>query len=208
MEMHTAAENTTAQEIELREPNKVMEWIGRAVFRLMGWKIDYRLPDDPKMVIIFAPHTSNWDVIHAIPAAFVLGLRPNWLVKNNVNIWPFRRLLNWLGAVPIERNKKENKVLMIANAIRQTDEIVLGLSPEGTRSHTEYWRSGFYHIARLANVPVHFGFIDYPNKTVGAHPGFIPSGNVEADLEKIRKFYQDKIGKFPEKMGPVRFKER
>ena len=206
MEIQTTAESTTSSDLVLRKPNKTMEWFGRALFRLMGWEIDYRLPDDPKMVIIFAPHTSNWDVLHALPAAFVLGLRPNWLVKSNVNIWPFRRLLGWLGAVPVERNKQENKVLRIANAIRQSDRIVLGLSPEGTRSYTDYWRSGFYHIARQANVPVHFGFIDYPSKTIGAHPGFIPSGNIEADLKKIQAFYQDKRGKYPENVGPVRFK--
>lgn len=185
-----------------------MQWIGRSLFRLMGWKIDYRLPDDPKMLIIFAPHTSNWDVIHALPATFVLGLKANWLVKSNIYIGPLKWLINWLGGVPIDRHKKENKVEMIARAIKEADQIVLGLSPEGTRSYTEYWRSGFYHIARMANIPIHFGFIDYPSKTIGAHPGFTPSGDIEADMQKIRAFYEDKRGKYPKNVGPVRFRPR
>jgi 1-acyl-sn-glycerol-3-phosphate acyltransferase len=202
------AERTISSEIEFRKTNKVMEWIGRTLFRLMGWEIDYRLPDIPKMVIIFAPHTSNWDVIHALPAAFVLGLKPNWLVKSNIYVWPIKWLVDLLGGVPIDRHKNENKVESIANAIQEADRIVLGLSPEGTRSYTEYWRSGFYHIAKLAKVPVHLGFIDYPSKTIGVHPGFIPSGDIEADMEKVTTFYKDKRGKFPENVGPAQFRPR
>jgi len=202
------AEQTITTDIEFRKPNKVMEWIGRGLFRLMGWEIDYRLPDDPKMLIIFAPHTSNWDVLHALGAACVLGLKPSWLVKSNIYIGPLKKVVDWLGGIPIDRHKNQNKVEGIANAIRETDQIIMGLCPEGTRSYTEYWRSGFYHIARLAKIPVHFGFIDYPSKTIGAHPGFIPTGDIEAEMKKIATFYQDKRGKHPKNVGPVRFKPR
>ena len=192
--------------IEFSEPGRFWEGFGKSIYRLSGWKIDYTLPDDKKMLIIFYPHTSNSDAIHAVLAAFALGLRPNWLIKNDWYRPPFRKLVRNLGAIPIERNKNENKVEQIAEAIRQADRIILGLSPEGTRSKTDFWRSGFYHIARLANIPIHFGFIDYPSKTVGAAPGFIPSGDIEADLEKIRTFYADKRGKHPERVGPIRFR--
>jgi 1-acyl-sn-glycerol-3-phosphate acyltransferase len=201
-------ETTITTDLEFRKPNKIMQAIGRGLFQLMGWKIDYRLPDDPKMVLIFAPHTSNSDAFHALPAAFVLGLKPSWLVKNNIYVWPLKKMIDWLGGVPVDRHKSENKVEMMASAIKKTDQIILGLSPEGTRSYIEYWRSGFYHIARLANVPIHFGFIDYPTKTVGAHPGFIPSGDIEADMEKIRAFYKDKRGRHPQNQGPVQFRPR
>ena len=96
----------------------------------------------------------------------------------------------------------------LTEAIQQADQVLLALSPEGTRSKTEFWRSGFYHIANKIQVPIHFGFIDYPSKTIGVHPGFVPTGDVEADLEKIRAFYKDKRGKHPENVGPIKFRDK
>ena len=192
--------------IEFHQPSPFFQWFGRTLNRLMGWNVRVNLPDDPKMVIIFFPHTTNLDVLHAIPAAFSIGLKPNWLVKDEIYIGPLKGMMDKLGAIPINRHSKENKVEQIAAAIRETDQIMLALSPEGTRSKTEYWRSGFYHIARLAEIPIHFAYIDYPSKTIGAEPGFIPSGDMEADMARIQAFYADKRGKFPEQVGPVRFK--
>lgn len=196
----------TQSPIQFVEPSRFWEQLGKAITRLSGWKIAYTAPDDPKMIVIFYPHTSNSDAIHAVLAASAIGLKPNWLIKNEIARPPFRKFFRKLGAVPIERNKNENKVEQIAAAIRQADRVILGLSPEGTRSRTDYWRSGFYHIARQANIPIHFGFIDYPSKTVGVAPGFTPSGDKEADMEKIRRFYADKRGKYPKRVGPIRFR--
>ena len=194
--------------VQFHQPSQFWQSVGRVLARLTGWTIKYELPDDPKMVLIFFPHTCNIDVLHAIPAAFALGLKPSWLVKDDVYIGPLKRLLDKLGAIPINRHATENKVEQIANAIKNTDQVMLALSPEGTRSKTEYWRSGFYHIARLAEVPIHFAYIDYPTKTIGAAPGFIPSGDMDADMARIREFYSDKRGKFPERIGPIKFKNQ
>jgi 1-acyl-sn-glycerol-3-phosphate acyltransferase len=194
--------------IEFRSPSPFLHWVGKTISKLLGWTIDYTLPDDPKMVIIFFPHTSNFDVLHAIPAAFAIGLKPSWLAKNELFWGPLKGFFLKLGAVPIDRHRRENKVDLITEAIQKADQVVLALSPEGTRSKTEFWRSGFYHIAHKAQIPIHFGFIDYPSKTIGAAPGFIPSGDIEADLEKIRNFYQDKRGKFPQNVGPIRFRPK
>jgi len=194
--------------IEFRSPSPFLQKVGKTLSKLMGWTIDFTLPDDPKMVIIFFPHTSNLDVVHAIPAAFAIGLKPNWLAKNELFWGPLKGLFLKLGAIPIDRHRKENKVDLIADAIKQADQVVLALSPEGTRSKTEFWRSGFYHIALKAQVPIHFAFIDYPSKTIGAHPGIMPSGDIEADMEKIRAFYKDMRGKYPEKVGPIKFRDK
>ena len=194
--------------IEFHKPSPFFQWFGRMLSRLMGWTIKYNVPDDPKMVLLFFPHTSNVDVIHAVPTAFALGLKPNWLVKDDIYHGPLKRMLDKVGAIPINRLAKENKVEQIAAAIQETDRVILALSPEGTRSKTEYWRSGFYHIARLAEVPIHFAYINYPTKTIGAEPGFIPTGDMDADMARIREFYQDKRGRFPEKVGPIRFRPR
>ncbi|MBN2045427.1 MAG: lysophospholipid acyltransferase family protein [Anaerolineales bacterium] len=194
--------------IEFRQPSPFWQTVGRTLARLTGWTIKNDLPDDPKMVLIFFPHTSNIDVLHAIPAAFAIGLKPSWLVKDDIYVGPFKPMLDKLGAIPINRHARENKVEQIVDAIKNTDRVMFTLSPEGTRSKTEYWRTGFYHIARLAQVPIHFAYIDYPTKTVGGAPGFIPSGDMDADMARIRAFYTDKRGRFPEKVGPVRFKNQ
>ena len=198
---------TSAQTgISLNSPSPLMQRFGRFIARLMGWKVIVNLPDDPKMVLIFYPHTSNTDVIVAIPAAFSIGLKPTWLVKDEITRGPLKPILERIGAIPINRHVKENKVEQIARAIREADQVMLALSPEGTRSRTDYWRSGFYHIARLAGVPIHFAYIDYPSKTIGAEPGFVPTGEIDADMERIREFYADKRGKFRENASPIRFK--
>jgi 1-acyl-sn-glycerol-3-phosphate acyltransferase len=194
--------------IQFHQPGRFWQAFGRGLAKLTGWTIKYELPDDPKMVLIFFPHTSNLDVLHAIPAAFTLGLKPSWLVKDEAYFGPFKRVLDKLGAIPINRHAKENKVEQIAAAIQNADRVMLALSPEGTRSKTDHWRSGFYHIARLAEVPIHFAYIDYPSRTIGAAPGFIPIGDVDADLERIRAFYADKRGKYPENVGPVKFRNQ
>jgi 1-acyl-sn-glycerol-3-phosphate acyltransferase len=201
-------ESSVQPTIQFHRPSRFWQTVGRIISRLTGWMIDYELPDDPKMVLIFFPHTSNLDVLHAIPAAFTLGLKPNWLVKDEIYVGPLKRMLDKVGAIPINRHAKENKVEQIANAIKNADRVMLALSTEGTRSRTDYWRSGFYHIARLAQVPIHFAFIDYPSKTIGAKPGFIPTGDIDADMARIRSFYADKRGKFPEKVGPIKFRDQ
>ena len=201
--MQTSATQTG---IEFHKPSPFFQSLGWAIARLTGWTVKVNLPDDPKMVIIFFPHTSNFDVLHALPAAFSIGLKPNWLVKDEISRGPLKGIFERLGAIPINRHSNENKVEQIAAAIREADRVMLGLSPEGTRGRTEYWRSGFYHIARLAQVPIHFAYIDYPSKTIGAEPGFIPTGDMQADMARIRAFYADKRGKFPENVGPVTFK--
>ena len=177
------SESAVKPTIEFRSPSPTLQKIGKTLSKLMGWTIEYTLPDDPKMVIIFFPHTSNLDVVHAVPTAFALGLKPNWLAKKELFFGPLRGFFLRLGAIPIDRHKKESKVDLITEAIIEADRVILALSPEGTRSKTKFWRSGFYHIAYKAQIPIHFAFIDYPSKTIGAHPGFVPTGNVEADLD-------------------------
>ena len=201
-------ETAVKPKIEFRSPSPFLQWVGRMLSKLMGWTIDYTLPNDPKMLIIFFPHTSNIDVVHAIPAAFAIGLKPNWLAKNELFWGPLKGFFLKLGAIPIDRHRTENKVEIITEAIQQADQIILGLSPEGTRTKTDFWRSGFYHIANKAQIPIHFGFIDYPSKTIGAAPGFVPTGDIDADLEKIRDFYKDKRGKYPENVGPIKFRDK
>ena len=181
-------------------------FLGRTFLKAVGWNLDDGLPNDPKIIIIIAPHTTNWDFIYMLMAAYALDLHPNWMGKKELFWGPLGWFFRSLGGIAVDRKKKSNVVEQTAEAIKQRDEIVLGLAPEGTRSKASYWRSGFYHIARLAEVPVAFAYLDYPSKTAGIVPGFTPSGDMDADMEIIRNFYQDKLGKYPENIGEIRFK--
>jgi 1-acyl-sn-glycerol-3-phosphate acyltransferase len=181
-------------------------FIGTTFLKAAGWTVDDRLPDDPKMVVVYAPHTSNWDFVYMLMTAYALDLHPNWMGKKELFWGPMKWVFRKLGGISVDRSKKSNVVEQTAEAISQMDEVVLGIAPEATRSKADYWRSGFYHIAKLAGVPVNFAYLDYPSKTAGIVPGFVPSGDMEADMKIIREFYQDKIGKYPGGMSDIRFK--
>lgn len=194
--------------VNVRQQNQFAARLGSSFLKLTGWTIDDRLPDDRKMVVIFAPHTTNWDFIYMLMAAYALKLKPNWMGKKELFWGPLGWLFRKLGGIAVDRKKSQNAVEQTAEVIRQRDQIILGIAPEATRSKAEYWRSGFYHIARLSDVPVHFAYIDYPSKTAGVAPGFIPNGDMDADMEIIREFYMDKSGKYPAKIGAICFKPK
>jgi 1-acyl-sn-glycerol-3-phosphate acyltransferase len=198
----------TGAVMDTRQQNPFAVRLGTSFLKLAGWTLDDRLPDDPKMVVIFAPHTTNWDFLYMLMAGYSLKLRPNWMGKKELFWGPLGWLFRKLGGIAVDRKQSKNVVEQTVEAIRQREQIILAIAPEATRSKAQYWRSGFYHIARLAEVPVHFAYIDFPSKTAGVAPGFIPSSDMDADMEIIRKFYADKRGKYPEKIGEIRFKPR
>ena len=188
--------------------NFIVRWINKFTFALTTWKLDDSLPNDPKSVLIFAPHTTNWDFIIMLLAAFAIGIRPQWIGKHTI----FKGPLNWffsaLGGIPLDRSKKSNMVEQSVTTIKERDQIMVTLAPEGTRSEVDHWKSGFYHIANLTQVPIHFAYIDFPTKTAGFTGGFMPSGDIDADLKIIQDFYADKRGKFPEKTGIIQLKPK
>lgn len=162
-----------------------MEGFGRGVLRLMGWRIEARLPDLPKFVIIGVPHTSNWDFIVGICTVFALRLRIRWWVKHTAARWPFGGIVDSLGGVPINRKAAHGVVEQTVAQFADEPQFVLGVTPEGTRGHTSGWKRGFYHVAVAAKVPVVLAAFDYDNKIL--HVGGIvqPSGDYEADTAKM-----------------------
>ncbi|MEN8241149.1 MAG: 1-acyl-sn-glycerol-3-phosphate acyltransferase [Chloroflexota bacterium] len=176
------------------------------MLKLTGWTVVDQLPDDPRMVAIFAPHTTNWDFFYMLMAVYSVGIIPNWIGKKALFWGPLGWISRGLGGIPVDRSQRLNAVEQNAAAMKASDHMILGIAPEATRSKANYWRSGFYHIARLAEVPIHFAYIDFPSKTAGLVAGFYPSGDMQADLELIRKVFQGKQGKYPEKMGEIQFK--
>lgn len=180
-------------------------WYG--LFRLLGWDLTGRLPTVPKYVVIVAPHTSSWDVPIGFIASrsFPFGF-PYWMAKDSLFRWPLGPIIRALGAIAVNRRSSHNYVQQIVDEFAQRDVFLLALAPEGTRSKTEYWKSGFYHIALAANVPVSMAFLDFEHKLVGFGPTIMLSGDVEADMAIIRDFYSGIKGYRPELQGEVRLR--
>lgn len=173
------------------------KWVSVTCLKIAGWKIEGQLPEHArKCVFIAAPHTSNWDLPMTLMVAFALELRPRWMGKASIFNWPFGGVMRWLGGIPVDRSKSNNLVESSAEAIRNADEpLQLIVPPEGTRSKTRHWKTGFYYIAQSAQVPIILAYMDYETKRSGMGPLFEPTGDIDADMARIKAFYQPFKGK-------------
>lgn len=172
------------------------------MLRLLGWKAVGKTPDLNKYLVIAAYHTSNWDFLYFLLVRGALQLDVNFLGKHTLFRWPLGVFMRKIGGVPIDRSAPRNFVENAIDAFKNNQKLALLIAPEGTRSFTKYWKTGFYYIATGANVPIVMGFVDYAKKRGGLGPLFYPTGDIEADFEAFREFYADKNGKFPEKNSP------
>ena len=156
---------------------------------LFGWKTQGKAPDIHRYVLIAAPHTSNWDFVFFLLIIFKLRLPVYWMGKDSMFRWPFTGILKRLGGIPVNRSEKNNVVSFMAKAFEKSKRLIITIAPSGTRRNTGPWKTGFYHIAREAKVPIVCGFIDYQHKTIGVGPVFHPTGDMRADMGAIRSFY-------------------
>lgn len=157
--------------------------------------------------MIAAPHTTNWDFPITLAIAAVTGVRINWLGKDALFKGPMRPVMRWLGGVPIDRSSSQGMVAHLAEELSSHDHMVLVVPAEGTRSLTEYWKSGFYRIAEKAGVPIVCAYVDSTTRTGGFGPVITPTGDVRADMDRIRAFYAGKEGLKPGRFGPVRLRD-
>ncbi|MEY2883955.1 MAG: hypothetical protein RL490_1679 [Pseudomonadota bacterium] len=164
-----------------------------------GWKVAGDWPPDAKVVITAGPHTSSWDGIWMIAAAGVWRARLRYMGKKSLTTGPFGFLVRWSGCVPIDRSQKNDVVAAMKANFAATDDLVLVVPPEGTRDRVEKWKSGFYHIAVGAGVPITFAVMDYATRTVSLPATLWPSGDYAADLAIIQRYYAPATPKFPEK---------
>lgn len=178
--------------------NAVAEALGHAVFRLMGWRIEGQLPPLDKFVVIGAHHTSNWDFVLFIAAKFILRLNARWFGKHSIFRWPFGALMRNWGGIPIRRHLKLNTVEQAIEAFAEHRQFILVLSPEGTRRKVERWKSGFYHIACGASVPIVPAALDFQHRRIVIGAPFQPTGNEEADLRQLLAFYRPYVPKNPD----------
>jgi len=146
--------------------------------------------------LIAAPHTSNWDLPYTLMVAFVLRLNVYWMGKASIFRWPFGGLMRWLGGIAVRREQSNNLVAASAQALREAQgPVQLIVPPEGTRSKTRYWKTGFYYIALTAEVPIVMAYMDYAQKRSGLGPVFSPTGDIDADMQAIKTFYAPFKGK-------------
>jgi 1-acyl-sn-glycerol-3-phosphate acyltransferase len=164
-------------------------------------------PEAKKYVLIAAPHTSNWDFVWLLAFARLHGMRIQWVGKHTLFKKPFGTIMRALGGIPVKRDKRHSMVQQLVDALNAADSMCLVVPVEGTRKHVKHWKSGFYHIAREAKVPIVMSFLDYWGRRGGFGPAFFPSGDLSRDMNTLRAFYADKFGKYPHNCGNIRLAE-
>lgn len=177
--------------------------LANIVLSLIGWRTHVLNPRLNRYVLIGAPHTSNWDfgLMLLLMGAEQLPIR--FLGKDTLFRGPLGPLMRSLGGISVNRRERTRLVDQIAAKFEEYDELIIGLAPEGTRSKTSHWKTGFYYIALKANVPIAMAYLDYGNKVIGVGPSFIPSGDLQADFEIIRGFYSGIVGRNPKRQGKI-----
>lgn len=177
----------------------LLQALSLVFLKITGWRRAGHPPDIPKYVLIAAPHTSNWDFPITMAVVFSFRMKICWMGKSTLFRWPLSGFFRWLGGIPVDRSQASNMVAQSIRSFKQRARMVMVISPEGTREKVPHWKTGFYRIAEGAGVPIAIGFLDYFHKIGGFDRLFHPTGNIEADMEKIRGFYAGIRGKFPEK---------
>lgn len=184
--------------------NRLSRW----VLKKLGWTIHVDMPDIEKFVAIAAPHTSNWDFLLGLLGAKAIGLKINWLGKHSMFRWPYGWFFRMIGGTSIRRDSGQNYMQQLTDLFNRSEHLVLALAPEGTRSKTDHWKTGFHAIARAAKVPVLMAYLDYGKKQLGIGGMFHPGDDIEADFKLIREYYKDRRGKNPENESLIRVRKK
>ena len=182
-----------------RRNGRFSVWFGEKMLKMMGWKVVGEIPDLKKCMIAAAPHTSNWDFVMAMCALMALDVKAYWMMKKEAFFWPVKGLFMSLGGMPTDRSAAGGVVGQIAKEFANRDSLWVGITPEGTRSKVERWKTGFLRIAHEAQVPVVLVGWDFPNKQMKFGKVFHPTGDHEKDIAEIYQFFAENYtGKNPE----------
>ena len=173
------------------------------ILRLFGWRAEGQPPDLPKYVMIAAPHTSNWDFPITVLFAMKYKIKPKMMMKHTMFRWPFGFFFRALGAIPIDRRSANNVVTQTIEWFQRSDRLIMLIPPEGTRGSVARWKTGFYHIAYGAGVPIALAFMDFKRKVAGFGPLLTPTGDIQADMAIIQQFYSTITGKHPHLFSEV-----
>jgi 1-acyl-sn-glycerol-3-phosphate acyltransferase len=191
----------------IRRIDMMRSIIGRQWLRLFGWTLSCPESLPRKFVFIAAPHTSTWDFPFMVATAWALKINISWFGKHTLFRAPFGWFFRAMGGIPVDRRSPQNLVQQAIQRFAVSDGLILGVPPEGTRRKVEHWKSGFYHIALGAEVPIGFGFLDFERRRCGVGGFIMPSGNVTADMDRVRSFYLDVRGRHPKLECTPRLRE-
>lgn len=178
--------------------NRFTRYLGQLYTALIGWHFKGHFPDRAKMVLILAPHTSNVDFLVGLAPLFALGLRLSFMAKDSVFWGPLGVYLRWLGGVPIDRTAGTGYVETAIREFKERDRFILVITPEGTRTSVERWKTGFYHIARGADVPILPLVFDYSKHEVRFEELYHLSGDKEKDIAYLRSLYSASQARVPD----------
>lgn len=181
-------------------PRRNKPWLtslGRVWLRLWGWHFAGALPEIPRFIIVVAPHTSNWDFPLGVAAMFSLDLRIHWFGKDTLFRPPLGWLFRALDGRPVRRAQHEGVVREVAEVIRSEPQFLLALAPEGTRKPVTKWRTGFYHIAAAAEIPVVPVWFDWEAHEIGIGPPMMPTGDIQKDLAHLQSYYRRGMARNP-----------
>ena len=188
---------TVGDQVPMRG-NAVLRAFGRTLLRLGGWRFEGTIPNIPKMMIIVAPHTSNWDFVVGVAAKFALGIRASFLGKDTLFRGPLGAFMRWLGGIPVYRHAPRNAVEATVAHVQAHARIVLVLSPEGTRKKLPAWRTGFHYVATGAGLPILPAALDFSTRTVRFFPLYHPTARVEENLAALGALYDARMAYRPE----------
>jgi 1-acyl-sn-glycerol-3-phosphate acyltransferase len=181
-----------------RRGGRLTQALGNMLLASRGWRIEGNLPPISKMVIIAGPHTSAWDLGVALSSEMAMRLDVSFFAKHSLFFWPFGSLLRAFGGIPVDRRANHDIVEQMAQRFEESDALILALAPEGTRQRVEQWKTGFYHIARRADVPIVPAVIDFEQRTVRFGPPVHPRGDQEAEVRELRGHFDGAVGKRPD----------
>jgi len=177
------------------------------LLHVAGWRLEGERPQLERYVLIAAPHTSNWDLLLLLAFAAAYDLEITWMAKHTLFYPPLGWVMRALGGMPVARHEPGHLVAAMASAFKTSRHLVLVVPTEGSRQRTSYWKSGFYHIAIQAGVPIVPSYLDFGHKRGGFGPALEPSGDVVQDMQYFRDFYAGMEGKYPGQFGPVQLRE-
>lgn len=177
--------------------NAFSRWLGRTVLEILGWRVEGTIPDLKRLIVIGAPHTSNWDFVLAMASFLGLNLRIRWMAKHRIFKPGITWFMEWLGGIPTDRRNPKMIVDNVARLAEKENGVIIGLTPEGTRKKVEKWKTGFLRIAKSLDCPILMIGVNYVDKIVVIGDLFHPTGDNDSDLQAIRQYYEQFQGKFP-----------
>jgi 1-acyl-sn-glycerol-3-phosphate acyltransferase len=169
------------------------------IYKRNKWRAHGVVPEPRKFVLIAAPHTSNWDFVYFLGLTNELGIKPHFMAKTSLFRWPFTNFMLDMGGVPVDRSSNKNYVQQMIDEFHRRTEFMLTIAPEGTRGTVKAWKTGFYHIAMGAGVPLVVGMMDYSTKSGGLGPAIWPTGDYVADMKKVAEIYATVTPRHPAK---------